>query len=460
MKRLKRISALLLSLIMLCLLFCIPAGAASKKNYDKYKVYTCIGDSVASGYGALSNNENCSYMRLKGAYSDLVAKKLNAKLNPLAVNGERTVEVRYILDDTYKGDKYLGKYINGVQTLDEKDIAQYRAKVKEADVISIGLCSNDIFTIPTDVMKDRVADYTDKWDDAWSTEIGELLKKNNVIGAMERLFYYAGEVGVLSYAVPEFLKNMVVGINQFKENFNVITDKIYEMNPDVTIMVMSVCSPMGKMPLYKGGKEVGSIINGGTDLINEYLRSGCKNADKYTYVDAVDIDSPYQDFDSLIDYWIASPENYPDVNHPNASGHKYIADQLMAVLPETQFIDIKDAKNYDAIVKVYNAGIMIGDGALHFNPTETVTEKQLAYALYRLAGHKKSASYQTVKKWCTDKKIFNPGKDASATVTKAQVAKALKAYAKYAGVKNPYSSTSKSTLTRDDLAGILVKYIK
>ncbi|HPZ00378.1 MAG TPA: hypothetical protein PLS28_02800, partial [Clostridiales bacterium] len=137
-----------------------------------------------------------------------------------------------------------------------------------------------------------------------------------------------------------------------------------------------------------------------------------------------------------------------------------IADQLMAVLPETQFIDIKDAKNYDAIVKVYNAGIMIGDGALHFNPTETVTEKQLAYALYRLAGHKKSASYQTVKKWCTDKKIFNPGKDASATVTKAQVAKALKAYAKYAGVKNPYSSTSKSTLTRDDLAGILVKYIK
>ncbi len=462
MKQLKRVMAVGLSLVMAAVLFCLPASAVGgKKNYNKYKVYTVIGDSVATGYGELTNNGNSSYMRVNGAYSDLIAKRLgNIKLNPKAVNGERTVEVRYLLDESYKGDAYLGKYINSVQTLDEKDRASYIKAIKEADVISIGLCSNDIFTIPTDVLKDRMSDFTDTWDKAKDNEITELLLQNKVFEAMERLFYYAGAAGVLSLAVPEFMKNMMVGLEQFKINYNVITDKIYELNPDVTVMVMSMCSPMGKMPLYKGGKELGSVINGGTELINNYLKSGCKNAYKYTYVDEMDIDSPYQNFDSLIDYALADKgDNYPDVNHPNASGHKYIADQFMAALPETQFIDIADAKNYNAIVRLYNAGIMIGDGAVNFNPDTEVTGKQLAYALYRLAGNKKS-SYTDVKKWCTKNNILSLDKVENTKLTETQVAAAVKAYAKKTGNKTYYSSKGTSTVNRDTLAGILVNYLK
>ncbi len=461
MKQVKRVMAVFLSLIMAAVLFCLPASAAGKKNYDKYKVYTVIGDSVATGYGKLSNNEDYSYRRLKGAYSDLIAKQLgNMKLNTKAVNGERTVEVRYLLDETYKGDAYLGKYSSSVQTLDDKDRASYIKAIKEADVISIGLCSNDIFTIPTDVLKDRMSDFTDTWDKAKDNEITELLLQNKVFEAMERLFYYAGAAGVLSLAVPEFMKNMLVGLEQFKINYNVITDKIYELNPDATVMVMSMCSPMGKMPLYKGGKELGSVINGGTELINNYLKSGCKNAYKYTYVDEMDIDSPYQDFDSLIDYALADKgDNYPDVNHPNASGHKYIADQFMAVLPETQFIDIADTKNYDAIVRLYNAGIMIGDGAVNFNPNTEVTGKQLAYALYRLAGNKKG-SYTDVKKWCTKNNILALDKVENTKLTETQVAAAVKAFAKKTGNKTYDTSKGTSTVTRDTLAGVLVQYLK
>ncbi len=60
MKQIKQVTAAFLSLVMAAVLFCLPASAAGKKNYDKYKVYTVIGDSVATGYGELSNNENCS----------------------------------------------------------------------------------------------------------------------------------------------------------------------------------------------------------------------------------------------------------------------------------------------------------------------------------------------------------------------------------------------------------------
>ncbi len=46
MKQVKRVMAVALSLVMAVVLFCLPASAAGKKNYDKYKVYTVIGDSV------------------------------------------------------------------------------------------------------------------------------------------------------------------------------------------------------------------------------------------------------------------------------------------------------------------------------------------------------------------------------------------------------------------------------
>ena len=50
MKYTKRILSFALVLVMVFAL-CAPALADAQKKYEPYKVYTCLGDSVAAGYG-------------------------------------------------------------------------------------------------------------------------------------------------------------------------------------------------------------------------------------------------------------------------------------------------------------------------------------------------------------------------------------------------------------------------
>ena len=50
MKLLKKLFPTLLATLMIAAL-CAPALADAQKKYEPYKVYTCLGDSVAAGYG-------------------------------------------------------------------------------------------------------------------------------------------------------------------------------------------------------------------------------------------------------------------------------------------------------------------------------------------------------------------------------------------------------------------------
>ena len=50
MKYTKRILSFALVLVMVFAL-CAPALADAQKKYEPYKAYTCLGDSVAAGYG-------------------------------------------------------------------------------------------------------------------------------------------------------------------------------------------------------------------------------------------------------------------------------------------------------------------------------------------------------------------------------------------------------------------------
>lgn len=452
MKTIKRTLALILSVVIFALA-AMPALAESRKDYSKYKVYTCIGDSVPTGYGVLTGNENnCSYKRVAGSYPDLVAKDLgNIKFNQLAVTGERTVEVRMMLDDSYKGDHLVGKYVNPVQTRDAADKARYRKAVAEADIITIAVCSNDIFTTPVDVLKDDLAAYTDHFDKNMQNDITRLLKENKAYEAAEKILYYAGMIGVLGYAVPELLANMTQGYFQFRENFDAITDIVYEMNPDATVMVLGMISPMSMVPLFDGMPVSESDFDA-LFLIDDYLKTGCKNAYKYHYVDTLKTESPYSDYSSLLAFYMSKGE-HDDVNHPSAKGHRYMADQVMAAIPETQFIDIAESADYDAIVKTYNKGFMVGDGGVYFSPDKSLKKKSLAIALYKAAGHKK-APFEKVKAWAEKTGIVAFDGDENEYVSGEEFISAINRFNRKTG-KNIICKQSYETVERHDLAAVL-----
>ena len=109
MKQSKRILALVLAAVLCLGLFSFTAGAATLKNVKQYDTYTCLGDSIAAGFGPY-NRDNKGFQQEDIAYHTYVKNAVGAKtFYPLGRVGFRTTELRFMIDDTYQGDDYLFK---------------------------------------------------------------------------------------------------------------------------------------------------------------------------------------------------------------------------------------------------------------------------------------------------------------------------------------------------------------
>ena len=136
----RRLTAVMITLTML--LSVVPAFAASDNGAGSMETkfnYVALGDASAQGYGMTEDEEIPFTKVVEGTYPALIrdaVKKngFNVKLDNLAIGGMRIEEVRYLLDDNYKGDAYLKSKF----TLDSfKDL--YRNSIKNADLITIAL---------------------------------------------------------------------------------------------------------------------------------------------------------------------------------------------------------------------------------------------------------------------------------------------------------------------------------
>ena len=95
-----RALALLLSVVLLVGVLCTGAGAATLENVKHYDTYTCLGDSIAAGFGPY-DPDNKGFAREEVAYHAYVADAVTAKtFYPLGRVGFRSTELRYMIDDT------------------------------------------------------------------------------------------------------------------------------------------------------------------------------------------------------------------------------------------------------------------------------------------------------------------------------------------------------------------------
>ena len=99
-----RLLALLLAVVMLGGLFIVGAQAANASNVKQYNHYVCIGDSIAAGYGSYARDVR-GFEVVPAAYHSHVANATGATVASLAHTGMRTVEVRWLLDDTYSASQ-------------------------------------------------------------------------------------------------------------------------------------------------------------------------------------------------------------------------------------------------------------------------------------------------------------------------------------------------------------------
>ena len=371
MKHVRKPIALLLALVLAASLLCLPALAADTvpARYARYRVYTCLGDSNAAGYAAEGyQDQPCTVT--PGAYHSMVAGDLGAKLNARGWGGFRSHEMRHLLDPDWEINdwEYADNCAGYVQYNDlesRRDI--YIQAVEEADLITVNIGSNDILGNPLGQAMREMYN-TDGADKAILDAIKAELQKTGDFGtALLKLIGYAESIGQGTKLLVSLAHYMNIAYQQFTENWDAIVKNIYRLNPDVTLVAVGMHNAFANTSLTVGSViKTGKLLQPIMDKMNAWMKTGSAYAGQYIYCDVPDVECGELAF-TQDDFWTA----YLPAVHPTAAGHRYIADRILSVLPDTalSFEDVPEgAWYYMDVAACYYRGLMVGVTDTRFAP--------------------------------------------------------------------------------------------
>ena len=239
MKIIRKSIAVILALMLLSGTFMCFAADGAKEYYDYDKILL-LGDSEASGFTDYGD-EMSEFTYVPVSYAAYVANDLGAELIPMACPGFRTIELRYMLDDSYRpDDKYLFDRVP--RTPKDEIIAkspEMRQAIKDSDLIIIGIGGNDWGAYLGWVMEDVQLEYA--LDEDFKAALIELLKNakadDDLITKIVDLANYFSSFDELMVALPEALN---YSFSNLRKNWNYIVEYIYENNPDVTLVAVGM----------------------------------------------------------------------------------------------------------------------------------------------------------------------------------------------------------------------------
>ncbi len=414
MKHTKRILSLVLVLVMVFAL-CAPALAAG--SYEPYRYYMCVGDSIAAGCGLTRDGsetfENKSMDDVEGlmdpnyiyhgydfeavptAYHSIVANALDAKLLQCARSGMRAVELRYFLEGVYNdydethwwGDSVFDVDGNGF-TLDDLDSinarVNYTEMVKKTNLLSINVGSNDVFSFS---LLGSLGILTDDSESETIKNIKAYLNNGGNMGvALGKLIEYYQTMGKMTEFVSTLTETFAKTYKQFTENYSAILKKVYELNPDITVVAVGVFNPFAYFTLKSDSDlDLGVLMAPMVRQVNNYIKLQTYKYDNLYYADVVGTETYDMSYDEP-NIW----QLFTIKVHPTLAGHRYMAEQILSVLPERgtlPFTDVpSDAWYYDELYYAWYNGLIKGTSDTEFTPASTTTRAQAVTVLYRMAG--------------------------------------------------------------------------
>lgn len=355
----KKVLSIVLCIVMLFAL-AVPAFAASGKNYYDYENYLCLGDSIAVGYGLsrdgnptkcdqtpedLATSSDNKYI-FRGydfsvapnAYHSLVANELDANLLMCARSGIRAVELRYMLEGVFNDydtsliwdNTYFDTDGNGfgLDDLDKLNAQiKYPEKVKQADLITINVGSNDVLSL---TMVEVMAELTKDSSDPTLNAIKDYLEKTGNIGAaFGKLIDAYQTMGKIADLAETLTTTLNKTYKQFTVNYKAVIDKIYEINPDVTVVALGVYNPFADLHLSTDSQlDLSGIVAPVVAAINACIESSKLSHSNYYFVDTIGTPTYPMNFDDQY-FW----EYFNLKMHPTIEGHEYITEKILAVLP-------------------------------------------------------------------------------------------------------------------------------
>ena len=352
--------AMTLCVVMLLALG-VPAFAETGKNYYDYKNYMCVGDSIAAGCGlardgkptnfdqtvddytkVYSNNYvylGYDFNAAPAAYHSLVANELGANLLQCARSALRAVEFRYFLEGTYNdydesciwGNIYYDSDGNGF-TLPDLDAVNayvnYPEKIKQADLLSINVGSNDVFSFTLNVV---LRELTKDTSDPTLNAIKDFLDKTGNVGAaFGKLIDAYQSMGKTADLVRALTETMNKAYNQFTVNYEAIMKEVYKLNPDITVVGVGVYNPFTYFRLSEDNQlDLSGIAAPIVTAINAHIASYKLKYDNFYYADVVGTETYPMNYDDRY-FW----EYFTLKVHPTIEGHQFMAQQILDALPE------------------------------------------------------------------------------------------------------------------------------
>ena len=342
-----RILSVLLALTMLGAVLSVAASAATKDNVKHYRTYTCLGDSIAAGYsmpdykkkaaGHLCIEEN---VRIEGSYPALVADAVHAEtFYPYAVPGHRSTELRVLLDPTYDGDWVTEKWITELSHVESNSLEglkaqrpKYEKAIRESDLITIDIGLNDTWLPVMGVIQEIIHDGDPSDNYETQVEDGARALANGY--TMEDAKH---DIKIIMHMPKNSSKLFsacakILTMSDYLENYEAIIRRIYAINPYVTVVAVSTYNPFKDWP----EEAVKPLIQASQKVLYDKMNEQKAElhetfGSKFLVADVNQV--PPVRHDTFAKVKDATSQGIMWDPHPTEAGHRYEADQILAVLP-------------------------------------------------------------------------------------------------------------------------------
>lgn len=317
MKASKKIVAVLLAVLMMVSAVAVSAFAYNR-NGREYTSMVVLGDSIAAGFSLpdyKAQNQYCvQNYRCQDSFGDLVADELPIKNATFYTSpGFRTKEIRVFLENDYEGDFVTQNFIgslsgNEAYNLEVMKAArpQMQATISDADIVLLEIGFNDTWL----TVMGAYTDYSMSTGDT----IGQLMNS------------------------PRYLYELSEGIQdtlfKFSQNFDPIVQDLYRlMKPGATLVVVGCYNPFKDWTIPDGsmiyaGQLMNFLYDGMNNTMRSYVGDGVHD---YVFVEVPDTDVISNTVNDMLSGQPMLQEGGWDP-HPTLSGHRYMADQILAAL--------------------------------------------------------------------------------------------------------------------------------
>ena len=273
-------------------------------DYEIYEDPLAANKSQMNDYGYDKAPANAYPALVKDALAESTGREV--ELHQLAISSMRVEEVLWLLDDTYEPDEYMDwRFTGGKSWFDmaHKDggrealRAEYRDYIANADVITVDLGWNNFgvyaFNNTMTILKENGSRY-------WKAPDFE-----NVIGSCKEEAYYAIRDKVIECLVESVdLSDTVLSADIIQKlvdvfsyavfgacyNFDEVMYHIYELNPDVEVVVINIQNLADELIINIDGSEIplGDLYGELIDIVDLYRAKRSPHADKYNFAYAGD----------------------------------------------------------------------------------------------------------------------------------------------------------------------------